>query len=119
MTCALGWLRPAAKKVGIPGCQNPGRFWPDSCRDSLANVPAADFPVPAGVTFATVDASNGYLAAPWCPKTITAAYRAGTEPKEYCPLHGGEPAGLPSMVPPDRFASLNTDTAKTETFMSP
>lgn len=120
MTCAVwvGYDQPA-KKVGIPGGQIAGPIWARFMRDSLANVPAADFPVPAGVTFATVDASNGYLAAPWCPKTITAAYRAGTEPKEYCPLHGGEPAGLPSMVPPDGFALLNTDTAKTETFMSP
>jgi len=56
---------------------------------------------PDSVVSIQIDPSTGYPAAPGCPKKQAELYIAGTEPKAYCPKHGG--AGLgpapPSPVP--------------------
>lgn len=95
LVCAvwIGYDQPT-QPVGIPGGRIAGPIWAKFMRDALAGVPPTDFPVPPGIVLANVDAENGYLATPWCPKTITAAFRAGTEPKEPCPQHAGPPLGL-------------------------
>ncbi len=48
----------------------------------------ARFPLPAGVTTALVDPLSGGLATDLCPRLLTEAYLAGTEPDRLCYLHG-------------------------------
>jgi membrane carboxypeptidase/penicillin-binding protein len=43
--------------------------------------------VPEGIVFVDIDAQNGKLATPNCPKVIPESFIAGTEPKEFCELH--------------------------------
>lgn len=47
------------------------------------------FPAPDGIVTADVDPLSGKLATPACPKSHAEVFIAGTQPLEYCPLHGG------------------------------
>jgi len=49
--------------------------------------PREDFAVPPGIVFRKIDRANGLLATSTCPQPLLEAFRAGTEPEEYCPLH--------------------------------
>jgi penicillin-binding protein 1B len=48
-----------------------------------------DFEPPEGIDEATIDPQSGQLATSQCPKTVTAYFVAGSEPTQYCQLHGG------------------------------
>ncbi len=48
-----------------------------------------DFSIPPGVVGAQIDPDSGQLATSTCPKTRTEYYLAGTQPVQYCSLHGG------------------------------
>jgi len=50
-------------------------------------LPGDDFPAPPGIVFRKIDRSSGLLATPACPDPFLEAFRNGTEPVEYCPLH--------------------------------
>ena len=47
------------------------------------------FDMPEGVTKVTIDPESMMLATPECPMTREEVYIHGTEPTEFCPLHGG------------------------------
>jgi penicillin-binding protein 1B len=47
------------------------------------------FPAPDGIVTADVDPLSGKLSTPACPKSHAEVFIAGTQPLEYCPLHGG------------------------------
>ncbi|WP_447972810.1 PBP1A family penicillin-binding protein [Nitrospira sp. Kam-Ns4a] len=49
---------------------------------------SADFPVPAGIVARNIDPASGQLATAGCPEAIEEVFIEGTEPKDYCPLHG-------------------------------
>jgi penicillin-binding protein 1B len=49
----------------------------------------SDFPAPDGIVTAEIDPLNGMLATPNCPKSRGEVFIAGTQPLEYCTLHGG------------------------------
>jgi penicillin-binding protein 1B len=49
----------------------------------------SDFPAPDGIVTADVDPLSGKLATPSCPSSHPEVFIAGTQPLEYCPLHGG------------------------------
>ena len=38
---------------------------------------------------ASIDPESGGLATPGCPKPVALPFLVGTEPREYCPIHGG------------------------------
>lgn len=59
-------------------------------RSALTNRPINDFQKPETVITTTIDPSTGYLATPECPDKKEEFFVIGTEPKEYCPLHGGD-----------------------------
>ena len=69
-------------------------------RSALADKPAVDFPKPDTVVSVIIDPTTGYLATPECPKKQEEFYIAGTEPTEYCPLHGGPGLSSESPAPP-------------------
>ncbi len=48
-----------------------------------------EFEPPEGVVTADIDADNGLLATPGCPKVRSEVFIAGTQPVEACRLHGG------------------------------
>ena len=48
-----------------------------------------EFEAPEGVVTADIDAENGLLATPGCPKVRSEVFIAGTQPVEACQLHGG------------------------------
>ena len=48
-----------------------------------------DFEPPAGVMQATVDPQSGQLATPSCPQNTQEYFVTGSEPTQYCELHGG------------------------------
>ncbi len=58
-------------------------------RSALAGKPAVDFQKPDTVVAVRIDPSTGYLATPGCPRQKEEFYLSGTEPTEYCPIHGG------------------------------
>jgi hypothetical protein len=45
-----------------------------------------------------IDQDTGKLATPNCPSIFTESFIEGTEPIEYCPLHGGAQEG-PDPLP--------------------
>jgi hypothetical protein len=47
------------------------------------------FEMPEGVTKVTIDPETLLLATPECPTTREEVFIHGTEPTEFCPLHGG------------------------------
>jgi penicillin-binding protein 1B len=51
-----------------------------------------DFEPPAGIVPETVDPQSGQLATNLCPRTTEEYFVAGSEPTQYCELHGGEHA---------------------------
>jgi hypothetical protein len=60
------------------------------------------FEVPEGVTRVTIDPDTLQLATPECPITREEVYIHGTEPAEFCELHGGHMA---SDAPPASWLS--------------
>ena len=64
-----------------------------------------EFEAPEGVVTADIDADNGLLATPGCPKVRSEVFIAGTQPVESCPLHGGartQVAGWDPVAPAER-----------------
>src|SRR6478736_1891763 len=62
--------------------------------DRRSTVPDP-WPRPDSLVIAEIDKSNGFLAWPTCPRELhfVESYLPGTEPKDYCPLHGLNPLG--------------------------
>jgi membrane carboxypeptidase/penicillin-binding protein len=56
---------------------------------ALAGHPSQSFEVPEGIVFVDIDKDTGKLARPGCPKVISEAFLMGTQPKDYCDVHGG------------------------------
>jgi penicillin-binding protein 1B len=58
---------------------------------------------PANIVFVNIDKTNGMLATPYCPATVSEAFIAGTEPQEYCSTHSGyapfDPYASPAPSP--------------------
>lgn len=57
---------------------------------ALENVPPKIFTIPSGVVSVYIDEESGKIATADCPHKKLEVFIAGTEPTEYCSLHGGE-----------------------------
>jgi 1A family penicillin-binding protein len=75
--------------IGLSGSQAALPIWTAFMKHALAGHPNVPFPVPDGVVFADIDRDTGMLAMPACPHVIREAFLAGTEPRQYCNVHGG------------------------------
>ena len=73
---------------GLSGAQAALPIWADFMRQALGAYPSPAFPVPDGITFADVDATNGKVARSSCPLIVRETFLAGTEP-ERCQEHLG------------------------------
>jgi penicillin-binding protein 1A len=68
-------------------------IWIYFMEQALADRPLDDFVLPNGVVKIQIDADSGLLASEDCPNAVTAVFRRGTEPKEYC-RHASGVVGL-------------------------
>lgn len=76
--------------LNLTGARAALPIWVDFMKRALAGTEATPFSVPAsGVVFLDVDKETGLLATPYCPKVISEAFIAGTEPMERCNVHEG------------------------------
>src|ERR1700686_37860 len=84
------------RDLGLSGGNAPAPIWAEFMKRAIA-LPAyhdvRPFVMPEGVTKVTIDPESLALATPECPVTRVEVYIHGTEPTEFCPLHGGHMAG--------------------------
>jgi penicillin-binding protein 1B len=73
---------------GLSGADAALPIWADFMRQALDAYPQPSFTVPAGITFAEVDVTNGQLANRYCPIVARETFLSGTEPPP-CREHGG------------------------------
>jgi len=83
------------RDLGLSGASAPAPIWADFMKRAVA-MPAyqnvQDFEMPEGVTKVTIDPESMALATPECPMTREEVYIHGTEPTQFCPLHGAHMA---------------------------
>jgi penicillin-binding protein 1B len=83
------------RDLGLSGGTAVAPIWADFMKRAIA-LPAYSgvkpFEMPEGVTKVTIDPETLALATPECPVTREEVYIHGTEPTEFCPLHGGRMA---------------------------
>ncbi len=89
--------RPGGK--GFTGGAVAAPIWERFMRQALAGKPATDFVRPDSVVSVTIDPTNTLLATAACPVKREEFFAAGTEPDDYCPMHGGEPDAAPAATP--------------------
>jgi penicillin-binding protein 1B len=73
--------------VGLSGAQAALPIWTEFMKRALTGHTSVGFDVPDTIQFADIDADNGKLAGPACPKVISEAFIDGTQPTELCELH--------------------------------
>jgi len=87
------------RDLGLAGGSSAAPIWGEFMKRAVA-MPAYQntqvFTPPTGVATVTIDPTSLELARPECPVTRQEVFIDGTQPREYCHLHGGIPiAGLP------------------------
>ncbi len=93
------------RDLGLSGANAPAPIWADFMKRAMTLPAYRDvqpFVMPEGVTKVTIDPESLALATPECPVTRVEVYIHGTEPTEFCPLHGGRVA---SDKPPGSWLS--------------
>jgi penicillin-binding protein 1B len=83
------------RDLGLSGANAPAPIWAEFMKRAVALPAYRDvkpFEMPEGVTRVTIDPESLALATPECPVTREEVYIHGTEPTEFCPLHGGHVA---------------------------
>jgi len=84
------------RDLGLSGGSAPAPIWADFMKRAIT-LPAyrgvQPFEMPDGVTRVTIDPETLQLATPACPVTREEVYIQGTEPTEFCSLHGAHMAG--------------------------
>jgi penicillin-binding protein 1B len=83
------------RDLGLSGANAPAPIWADFMKRAVTLPAYRDvkpFEMPEGVTKVTIDPESLALATPECPVTREEVYIHGTEPTEFCPLHGGHMA---------------------------
>ena len=76
----------------------------------------SQFPEPAGVVGVQIDPQSGELATSSCPRVITEYFVDGTQPVEFCHLHGGgggaQVAGWDTGAPENNDANQRRNSAR-------
>jgi penicillin-binding protein 1B len=93
------------RDLGLSGAAAPAPIWAEFMNRAI-QLPAyrdvQPFEMPEGVTRVTIDPETLELATPECPITREEVFIHGTEPTEFCSLHGGH---LASDAPPASWLS--------------
>ena len=110
------------RDLGLSGASAPAPIWAEFMKRAVALPAYRDvqpFTMPEGVTRVTIDPETLMLATPECPVTREEVYVHGTEPTEFCPLHGGRAAGetapgswLSRIFGGDKDKDKTTETAQ-------
>ncbi len=93
------------RDLTLSGGNAPAPIWADFMKLAVALPAYRDvkpFEMPEGVTKVTIDPESLALATPECPVTREEVYIHGTEPTEFCPLHGGH---IANDAPPGSWLS--------------
>ena len=80
------------RDLGLSGANAPAPIWAEFMKRAVTLPAYRDvkpFEMPDGVTKVTIDPETLLLATPECPTTREEVFIHGTEPTEFCPLHGG------------------------------
>lgn len=87
--------------LGLSGAQAALPIWSQFMSRALAGHANQGFEAPEGISFVDIDPETGKLPQPGCPKVITEAFLAGSEPIEACELHrfGASPSPVPGETP--------------------
>lgn len=98
----FGFDRPQRIIAGAAGGTYAAPVWADFMNSVyFGESPLRPLPepwsAPRGLTSRTVDEQSGGLATDWCPRETlyTEIYVPGSEPTDYCPLHGPGLLGVP------------------------
>ena len=93
------------RELGLSGASSAAPVWAEFMKRATA-LPAyhdlSDFAPPAGVTTVDIDPTTMQLATPSCPVTRKEVFITGTEPTEFCELHGGR---MMTQTPPPSWLS--------------
>jgi len=93
----VGYDKPRPAGKGFTGGAVAAPIWERFMRKALASKAVVDFLQPETVVSVAIDPATGALATSECPEKRDEFYRVGSEPTEYCPLHGG--GLLPASAP--------------------
>lgn len=85
-----GYDKPKPGGKGFTGGAVCAPIWERFMRSALSGKPVVDFPKPESVVSVSIDPMTGFLATPDCPEQREEFYLPGTQPVDYCPMHGGE-----------------------------
>jgi penicillin-binding protein 1B len=80
------------RELDLEGAHSAAPIWAEFMKRALQfreYRDAQEFVAPEGVVSVEIDPESGMPATPYCPKTRTEVYIAGTQPVGTCPLHGG------------------------------
>jgi membrane carboxypeptidase/penicillin-binding protein len=106
LLCAVWVGLDSNQPIGLSGAQAALPIWTAFMKRAAAAHPSGSFPVPDDITTVEIDKQTGKLATPLCPAVIQESFLSGTEPREYCDLHGGGPmfSSLPNAL--SRFGRM-------------
>lgn len=94
------------RDIDLTGAQTSAPIWAEFMKRAV-RLPqyrnTQKFVPPAGLTEAMIDPQSGQLATASCPQTQEEFFVAGTEPTQYCQLHGG---GVSESAPVSWLAHL-------------
>jgi penicillin-binding protein 1B len=81
------------RELGLSGASSAAPIWAEFMKRAVPQVsfgaePPA-FPPPEGVVTVTIDPQTMQWATPECPETREEVFISGTEPTQFCSLHGG------------------------------
>ncbi|MEP7119528.1 MAG: PBP1A family penicillin-binding protein [Byssovorax sp.] len=113
VACAVwtGFDDPTPLGAGEAGASAALPAFVDFMREAHKKRPAADFPVPAGVSRVAIDPETGLRAYPGQENAISEVFLAGTEPTETATPDAGAPAVSDAGAPIDGDASAPTKPA--------
>jgi membrane peptidoglycan carboxypeptidase len=122
-TLALTWVGfDDNDPTGLSGSDAAVPMWTRFMLAATAGQPNGDFPAPSGITVAMVDKSSGGLATPSCPSNLVVqmAFKAGTEPRNPCPVHGVGAVAPPPVPMYDEYGNpINPTGTATDTAALP
>jgi penicillin-binding protein 1A len=97
--------------LNLTGATLAGPIWGDYMREIHQGLPMKDFARPAsGIIDVTVCAKSGLLKTDACDEgEVTLPFLTGTQPTEYCNIHGNRDFGTGVNFETTRFSSLDLD----------
>jgi penicillin-binding protein 1B len=84
------------RALNLQGAHSAAPIWAEFMKRALqyrAYRNAKPFEAPDGIVSVEIDPESGMPATPFCPKTKSEVFIAGTQPVGTCPLHGGRNPG--------------------------